>query len=113
MKGRLCNRHYYQYKTNQTFTDDFQYSRTSPNPYEIIDNCVKFSLFNKNGLFKDYGYISIEDIDLIKNYKWCIANTGYVFNIDLGNLHKIICDAPIVDHINRNKLDNRRENYKE
>ena len=112
MKGRLCNRHYNQFMKNQTFTDDFQYSRTHPNPYEIVDDYVKFYLFDKSGFFKDYGYVSIEDIDLVQNYKWCIANTGYIYNYKLGNLHKVICDGRVVDHINRNKLDNRRENLR-
>lgn len=67
-----------------------------------------------------YFLIDKEDYDLIKKYKWGMDD-GYISSHDFENnhrkirLHRIILNAPagsIVDHINRNKLDNRKENLR-
>ena len=64
----------------------------------------------------------LEDADLIKNYRWCIAN-GYAHSNSptingkrytvLG--HRLIIKAPKelqVDHINGNRADNRKSNLR-
>ena len=67
--------------------------------------------------------IDAEDIDKIKNYRWCLAknlNGGwYAFtNCEKGKkmyLHRFIMDCPedkVIDHKNGNTLDNRKRNLK-
>lgn len=64
--------------------------------------------------------ISEDDYNKVEPYKWCIntpenARTLYVANDKLGKLHRYLMEAPnnlIVDHINRNGLDNRKENLR-
>lgn len=62
---------------------------------------------------------SEEDHELISKYNWGIDSTrGYVvthFNYVCIRMHRLIMQAPDnipVDHINGNKLDNRRENLR-
>lgn len=67
--------------------------------------------------------ISLEDLENVSKYSWHINNRGYIrANTKTINgirsqimLHRIISNAnkgQIVDHINRLKTDNRRENLR-
>lgn len=62
------------------------------------------------------------DAELVAKYKWHIGDTGYAVwrGVEDGKkktirLHRLIANCPtdkIVDHINHNKLDNRRSNLR-
>jgi hypothetical protein len=63
--------------------------------------------------------VDYEDFEKVKRYSWCISKTGYpVANIGYKviKLHRYILniDDPkvIIDHKNRNRLDNRRKNLR-
>jgi hypothetical protein len=62
--------------------------------------------------------IDLDDIEKCKPYKWVIRNDGYVSTKADGKgikLHRFIANTPKgqhTDHINRNKLDNRKSNLK-
>lgn len=79
------------------------------NTYEILENHVVF--YTHNG---EEFYVDKEDVDLVKQYTWFI-NQGYVINRDGILLHRLLTNAPSdkdIDHINHNKLDNRRCNLR-
>jgi hypothetical protein len=59
-----------------------------------------------------------EDYPLLSRYAWSLDRKGYVKTSAFGTtvkLHRMILNAPkdaLVDHINMNKLDNRKENLR-
>ena len=63
--------------------------------------------------------IDIDDYDKINQYSWCISHDGYIVghleNKKQVKLHRYIMNCPdelVVDHINHNKLDNRKSNLR-
>lgn len=63
--------------------------------------------------------VSDSDYKALSQYKWHLVSTGYPATLYRGNrhftMHRMITDAPksrMVDHINGNILDNRRNNLR-
>ena len=86
--------------------------------------------YNKYDLSGDYGigyssntnepfYFDLEDYDKIKNYYWYSNHDGYMCSSENNKqiiMHRLIMDIEDiniqVDHFNRNRKDNRKENLK-
>ena len=111
----LCPKHRYQFDRHGTFLEYTIYDR---NKIITHENFAEIELKNKYGKVVGYAIIDIDDLEKCKEHKWHI-NKGYIeAKIDGKKvyLHKYLlghCDnKKEVDHINRNKLDNRRENLR-
>ena len=80
------------------------------NKYKINDNFIEIFCKGGNSL------IDLEDLSKIENYSWHIDDKGYVRNWKHERLHhKIIGKGEnglMVDHINGDKLDNRKINLR-
>lgn len=101
-----CNKHYQQYLKYGEIRKEFELNGV-----------------NKNGIVFIYIgdkviYVDTEDYNKIKSFRWYIDKDGYVVGYVGGKmvkLHRFIIDCPqdkVVDHINRNKLDNRKSNLR-
>ena len=81
-----------------------------PNEIEEREDCICIKIKGKEVL------IDKDDYDKIKKYKFNISVYGYVTNWKIGRLHRYIMgkipENIVVDHINGNKLDNRKTNLR-
>lgn len=110
-----CSRHYQQIKTHGKILE-----RTRLDRNEIImhGNYAEVILYNNECKEVARALIDIEDIELVKSYKWYLNSWGYVASSIDGNyvkLHRFIMNPPknmVVDHINHNRLDNRKQNLR-
>ncbi len=61
-----------------------------------------------------FAIVDDEDYERIKSQKWNYSSGGYAVS-PLGRMHRVILNCSIgfeIDHINRDKLDNRKENLR-
>lgn len=92
--------------------------RRTCNSYEFYEDYITGIIIRSNGETVKF-YIDIDDYDKIKIYKWCVSSKGYIKTTIDGRelqIHRLIMDledsAYEVDHINRNKKDNRKINLR-
>jgi hypothetical protein len=110
----LCNNHKNQVNRNGYI---LKRTRSTPNPIIINDEYAEIVIFNKKHKEKGRALIDIEDIDLVKNFRWCIDGKGCAMNQIAGKLHRFVLKIENpkgeVDHRNRKVLDCRKSNLRE
>lgn len=109
----LCNKHYLRQSRGQEL--DMVSTRDARHAI-IVDGYAKIPI-GKNA---KHGY-AIVDIDncWLDKYKWTHGGHGYARS-EIGNIsvrmHHLIIGTPtgglVIDHINRNRMDNRRSNLR-
>lgn len=81
---------------------------------------MKIPLFGRGGI-RDWSLVDYDDFDWLMERRWFLSDTGYAMRMEGGRknrhkvtMHRLIMGFPTaeVDHINRNKLDNRRSNLR-
>ncbi len=103
-----CNKHYLKMKFYGTT------EKVSRNKNTIVDNGDHCVILTAKG---EHIFIDKNDIELAQEHSWCVDMRGYVVsNVKSRTLHRHILglkDPSItVDHIDGNKLNNRRSNLR-
>lgn len=107
-----CSKHYYQVKKYGHI------KRTIYDPNEIIEyeDYAEIVLYDKYGSETARAIIDLDDVDKAKDIKWCMTHNGYVSNRHSKQLlHRLVMNCPddmVIDHINHNRLDNRKSNLR-
>lgn len=121
----LCSKHMHQIQKYGKFLDNIPRTNNDLNDYIIEGNIVKFNLYNqrneKNGEF----IIDFDDIEKVKYHKWRTSHQHVITGLPKKGTQKdlswIILDLTqeqiqknniVVDHINCDSFDNRKENLR-
>ena len=116
----LCGKHYRQLHNYGKIHDASAISKFDPNEIKIYDEYAEITLRNQKHEITGYAKIDIDDVELCKQYKWCLGNMGYATarkNGRMITLHRYLLNYNedkdlVIDHINRDRLDNRRNNLR-
>ena len=113
--GKQFKKKLYEYKRNKHHfcsPDCYHNFRIKPNEIIVYSDYAEIVIGDKAAL------IDIGDVAFCKKHNWRISNKGYVtttINKKSKHLHRLIM-SPMpqeeIDHINRDKLDNREENLR-
>lgn len=114
----VCNKHYTQFKKHGKFMDTSPRTQRDKNEIVVVDNSAYISLYDKQYNVIAKAIIDAEDIPLVKNIKWRLNHNGYVMNNSNHNkralfLHSVIMNTKkLIDHIDTNPLNNKKENLR-
>ena len=112
-KFNYCNKHRKQLDRYGKFLDNNQLFKNDKNRIILHENYAEVELRNRYGEINGIALIDLEDVGFVKQYKWNLHNQGYMYNHEIGLFHKYKTGFELTDHINRNRLDNRKENLRE
>lgn len=107
----FCKKHY---DTNKKYGDPLHWCRGDANTFIIENNIVEVSIPHT----EDYFTINIDDWNQVKQYSWYLKNPGYIsatINDKTIYLHRFLMNAQkgdIIDHVDRNKMNNTRSNLR-
>lgn len=114
----LCKKHYNQFKKYGKFLDNNPRTIYDLNEFHICGDITYIDLYDKKCDVVAQVIIDTEDLNKVRYTKWKLSNSGYAMNTPKFSgsnkymTHVILETDNFVDHINHNKLDNRKCNLR-
>lgn len=111
----VCCKHYSQFKKFGYFRDNSPRTQRDKNEIVVQGKIAYIYLYDKFYNIIDKAIIDKTDIKKVQNIKWRKNCNGYAINNSNTNefMHRRILDTnTMVDHINGNRLDNRKCNLR-
>jgi len=110
----LCRRHYKQMNYQGEIHER---SRNDPNEIILHENHAEIVIYDRKQNEKARVKIDLEDIGKVSVFKWHMSARGYIQTNSQNKLklHRLINSTPeglFTDHINGDKLDNRKCNLR-
>ena len=113
-----CSRHYWQIRRDGKISGSPY--KSHHNEFVISGDICRMSLYDKHGFKRqEEVIIDSEDHGIVFGKKWCFNDNGYVSSSSDGEfirLHRLIMGvngtSQRIDHIDRDPLNNRKENLR-
>lgn len=86
------------------------------NEIKIKNNIAEIILYNRKNKEVARAIIDVEDVERVKNYKWSLTPQGYVRTVLNGKdikIQHILMGKGLIDHKDRNRLNNRKSNFRQ
>ena len=122
---KMCTKHYRQAKKYGKVLDTNPRTCHDLNSFKLVGDTAIFEVYNHKCEPVAEFLVDKDDLPLVRYKKWCLSNTtGYIvtgnnigankrISLHLFLLHGEVPSNFFIDHINNNKLDNRRCNLRE
>lgn len=105
-----CFKHYNQFRTHGKILPR---THLTPNEITIKKDHAEIALYDIYNDERARAWIDLEDVERCQRYKWHLHNGGYaVTERTKMLLHTYIMQFIGIDHINHDKLDNRKINLR-